>query len=214
MKLIKYAHACFVVEKDGQSLVVDPGEFTHNFEMPERVVGVVITHQHPDHAGKSLLSDIVRRYPDVELFTTDDTDLAHTSTIVQPGQTVSCGPFELVFSGGTHAQIDASIPLIHNVGVTIDRTLFYPGDSFESTETPYEILLLPVAAPWMKISETLDFVRAEKPRVVIPTHDAILSEAGQGIADFLVSRAATELSLSYRRLTPEQVSVEDLLAAS
>ena len=49
MKLTKYEHACFSVEHDGMTLVVDPGNFTTDFIAPEGVIAVVITHEHSDH---------------------------------------------------------------------------------------------------------------------------------------------------------------------
>ena len=45
MKLTKYEHACFTVQKDSQLLVVDPGGLSTDFIAPPNVVGVVITHK-------------------------------------------------------------------------------------------------------------------------------------------------------------------------
>jgi L-ascorbate metabolism protein UlaG (beta-lactamase superfamily) len=44
-------------------------------------------------------------------------------------------------------------------------------------------LLLPVSAPWLKLAEMLDFVRAVAPRRAFPIHDALLSEFGEQIVD-------------------------------
>ncbi|NED68699.1 MBL fold metallo-hydrolase, partial [Streptomyces sp. SID10244] len=35
--------------------------------------------------------------------------------------------------------------------------------------------------PWMKLSESVDYLRAMAPRVAVPIHQAILSDAGTGI---------------------------------
>ena len=56
MKLTKYEHACFTLEKDGKMLVVDPGTFTTKLDPPENVVGIVITHEHSDHFDVNALS--------------------------------------------------------------------------------------------------------------------------------------------------------------
>lgn len=204
MKLTKYQHACFVLEQDGQALIVDPGEYSHDFAVPDNVVGVVLTHQHPDHFDDSKLSDIVRRCPEVTVYAPDDTPLDHSHVIATPGETVNVGNFTLTFAGGDHAIIDHSIPRIRNIGVMINDLLYYPGDSFTQPDQPVHTLLLPVAAPWMKISEALDFIRAVRPQNVVPTHDAILSEAGRGIVDRLASTVCQELSIPYRRLPSDQ----------
>lgn len=203
MKLTKYQHACFVVEHDGQAVVVDPGGFSDDFVMPNNLVGVVLTHQHPDHVDPGLLSDIVRRYPDVTIYATDDTPLDYSHLVATPGQTVQLASFQLTFTGGNHALIDSSIPLVQNIGVLINGLLYYPGDSFARPDRPVHTLLLPVAAPWLKISETLDYLRAIRPQQVVPTHDAILSEAGRGIVDRLVGAACDELAIPYRRLAAD-----------
>lgn len=51
MNITKFEHACFVVTKNDQSIVVDPGVLSPDFQAPEHPVAVVITHLHPDHWG-------------------------------------------------------------------------------------------------------------------------------------------------------------------
>lgn len=206
MKLDKFAHACFTVTVDGQTLVVDPGNLTDDFVMPASVVGVVITHQHPDHHDATLLGEILRQFP-VAVLTTDDTIIElepdNSDSIVQavvPGDIVETGPFSLEFFGGEHARIDQSIAPIHNVGVMINNLVYYPGDSFADPLRPVKILALPVSAPWMKLSESLQFLRTVKPERVFPTHDAILSEAGQAIVDRLAGAVTKEGGAIYERL--------------
>lgn len=209
MKLTKYQHACFVVELDGQAVAVDIGEFTTDFAVPDGLLGVVATHKHPDHSDSTQLEDIVRRYPNVEIFTTDDNDLLLHHTVVRPGDTAAIGGFLLQFTGGDHAVIDQSIPRIHNVGLVINDAIYYPGDSFVPPPKPVKALLLPVAAPWMKLSEALDFVHSTRPQHVIPTHDAILSEAGQAIVDHLVGSLCAELNITYTRLlSGESITID------
>jgi hypothetical protein len=40
---------------------------------------------------------------------------------------------------------------------------------------------LPAAAPWMKLSETVEYLRAVSPRLAIPIHQGLLSDNGTGI---------------------------------
>ena len=174
--------------------------------MPASVVGVVITHQHPDHHDVSLLHEILRQFP-VDIYTTDDTVVEldsnnHDSKIitVTNGMKAEVGPFSLEFFGDTHARIDTSIPLVHNTGVMINNTIYYPGDSFTDPIRPVQVLALPVSAPWLKLSESLEFLRTIKPRRVFPTHDAILSGSGKAIVDRLAGNVARECGATYERL--------------
>jgi L-ascorbate metabolism protein UlaG (beta-lactamase superfamily) len=41
------------------------------------------------------------------------------------------------------------------------------------------VALVPAAAPWLKLAEALDFVRAVAPQRAIPIHDAMFSQIGQ-----------------------------------
>lgn len=203
MQLYKHRHACFVITYNQQSLVVDPGGLTSDFMMPDNVAGVILTHQHADHTDETILKDIVRRYPSAMIITTPDNDLSMTQTALTPPQALTVGEFQIELYGGQHAPIDSSITPVDNLAVMINDLVYYPGDSFVAPMRPIDTLLLPVAAPWMKTSEALDFVRATRPLHVIPTHDAILSEAGQAIVDQLVGKLCQDLSITYSRLSSD-----------
>lgn len=203
MKLTKFEHACFVAEIDGTSLVVDPGDFTTDFVQPAQVVAVVITHEHPDHLGESLLQKIVSSNPGVIVIGHPDV-VSHVKMTpvreVKQGDTISVGPFNLEFFGGKHAVIHQDIPVIANLGVMINEKLYYPGDSFTLPEKPVEVLAIPASAPWMKISEAMDFLAAVKPKIAFPTHDAILSDVGKNLADRMLGVVAEKASVTYQRL--------------
>lgn len=205
MKLTKYEHACFVVEKDGSSLVIDPGGFTSDLVIPENIAGVVVTHQHADHYDASLLEKILQKNPSALVL--GPHDVLHKMTTdadkreVTVGGRVTIGGFKLEFFGGMHALIHESMARVDNVGVLINDTVYYPGDSFVTPEKPVDVLALPVAAPWMKISNAIDFLSAVSPRLTFPTHDAILSDAGKLIVDRMLSVVAEKHGITYTRLT-------------
>lgn len=202
MQLKKYTHACFTVTTNNHTLVVDPGIWTDNFIIPDDTVGIVITHQHPDHYSPELVASILQQSPNATLFTTDDTTIINAADvqIVNPGETRHIGPFLLEFFGGEHAVIDTHIPVIHNLGVYINQQIYYPGDSFALPNRPINTLVLPVAAPWMKIAESLTFLRAIAPRLALPTHDSILNGTGKALVDRLCAAAAEEIGTTYQRI--------------
>ena len=203
MKLTKYQHACFTLEKDGQLLVVDPGGYTHDLGAPENVVAIVVTHEHPDHFDASALGAIIAHNPDATIYGLADivNQLGDTlpNHAVTSGDIVNAGPFRLEFFGGEHADIPY-MPHIHNLGVMIDDKLYYPGDSFDNPDRTVDTLALPAAAPWMKSAEAWEFLLAVKPRFVFPTHDAILSDAGKQLVDAMGPVVAEKAGATYQRL--------------
>ena len=211
MKLTKYEHACFTLEKDNYTLVVDPGGFSTDFIPPENVVAIVITHEHPDHYDPELVAAIVDKNPEVVIVGHDAVTSkieVFTTHAVTPGDVFMVGPFNLEFFGGDHAVIHPSIAPIRNVGVMVNELIYYPGDSFTLPQKPVDTLALPAAAPWLKVSEAMDFLASVQPRFAFPTHDAILSPNGQAIHDRLLGMTAEKNGIEYKRL---DASVEVLL---
>lgn len=205
LHLTKYEHACFTLEKDGQVLVIDPGAYTTDFIAPDHVVGVIITHEHADHYDEELVASIIDKNPDAMIVahpSVTDSIEVFQSLAVESGDSLSLGPFELEFFGGHHATITDSTQVPANLGVMIDDLLYYPGDSLVVPEERYvDTLALPVAAPWLKISEVVDFLRAVHPHTAFPTHDAILSSSGQALVDRLLSAEAEKVDTAYHRIS-------------
>lgn len=210
MNITKYMHACLVVEKGGQRIVVDPGVWSTDFIVPENVVAIIVTHEHPDHLDPEKLKAILATSPDAVVYAheavTAKIDGLKTQA-VSTGETVPVGEFILRFTGGEHAVIHTSYPAIANLGVIVDDALYYPGDSFAPPNAVFHTLALPVSAPWMKISEAMDFLSAVKPMRVFPTHDAVLSETGQQLVDRMITSVAKDINAKYERL-PFGMTVE------
>lgn len=213
MKLTKFLHACFVVEKDDTVLIVDPGAYTHDFIIPKHVSGIVITHDHPDHLDTKLIESILLAHPKATIIGHESITARYSnfSTLsVQPGETYIHGFFELQFFGGTHAPIAEGIATPPNLGVLIDKTLYYPGDSFTVPAGPdikVKMLALPISAPWLDFSRTREFLQAVHPTLAFPTHDAILSEDGKQLAEKMVGGFAQSLGITYLRLNGKKVDL-------
>lgn len=204
LQLTKYEHACFTVEKDDQLLVVDPGAYTTDFIAPDHVVGIVLTHDHADHYDHELVAALIDKNPDAMIVghaSLIDSIEAFPTLAVEPGESLSLGPFELEFFGGQHAAIAEGVATPANLGVMINDLLYYPGDSFTIPEDRYvDTLALPVAAPWLKLSEVLDFLQAVHPHTAFPTHDAILSSTGQALVDRMIGQVAEKVDTRYTRV--------------
>jgi L-ascorbate metabolism protein UlaG (beta-lactamase superfamily) len=204
MQLTKYRHACLTIEKDDQIIVIDPGAFSTDFITPERVVAVIITHEHTDHFDHEQLAAIIDKNPDAIIIAhesiTAQIEVFETRSVTA-GESMAIGPFSLAFLGGQHALIHPSMPLIANLGVFINDLFYYPGDSFVLPDTSVDTLALPANAPWMKISEAMDFLATVKPRFAFPTHDGLLSDEGKMVTNGILTAFAASNNIEYQPLT-------------
>lgn len=187
MKLTKLEHSTLVIDLDGSTLVVDPGSFTPPLPNPTGITAVVITHEHADHWTPEHLTQIIKNSPDAKFYAPAGVVAAAADvveiTAVTSGDVVTAGPFTLAFYGTKHAEIHSSIPIVDNVGVMINDTIFYPGDSYTIPPVPVDVLATPVGAPWLKIGDVMDYVLAVKPKRSFPVHEMVLSVAGKAMGN-------------------------------
>jgi L-ascorbate metabolism protein UlaG (beta-lactamase superfamily) len=186
MRITKREHACLVLEQEKATLVIDPGHFTAPFRVPG-LVAIVVTHEHGDHVTRENLDRLLTdAQGPVELFAPAGVAAAHPDyhwQIVDGGDVRAAGPFSLAFSGSRHAMIHRSIAIVDNVGVFVNETVYYPGDSFTVPTREVPVLAVPSSAPWLKIGEVMDYLEAVKPRLAFPTHEKVNSDTGNAMAN-------------------------------
>lgn len=205
MKLTKYTHACLVIEEQGQRLVIDPGEWSTDLTDLSSIAVVVITHSHFDHCNADIIKAIVSANPNAKIFgTAEVVTQTPGATMVQAGSSATIGPFNLKFYGERHALVHANQPQCQNVGVLVNDTLYYPGDSFSvpGDGAPIKVLALPISGPWLKLGEAMDFAAAIKPQICLPTHDKMLSKEGKATTDDWVAPWCESFHTKYQRLEP------------
>lgn len=206
MRLTKLEHAALVVEDSGDKLYIDPGKFTTPITESAGAVAVVITHEHDDHWAPEQLDRIIDMNPEVRLFGPAGVAAAaadHPVEVVAPGDGIEVGPFRLRFFGGKHALIHRSIPVIDNLGVLVDEALYYGGDSFAVPEgVAVDVLAVPAGAPWLKLSDAMDYVEAVAPRRAFPTHEMLLSRAGKALANTRLAWATEQHGGEFLPLEP------------
>ena len=211
MKITKLEHACLVIDEGGKLLIIDPGSFTAP-QFDGEVVGVVITHEHPDHWTPEHLTRILDKNPGAVVYGPQGVANAAEGfevEIVNAGDTREVGPFALQWFGGQHAIIHSSIPVIDNLGVLVDETLFHPGDSFTIPDgIEVDTLAVPSSAPWLKIGEVMDYVAAVAPKRAFPIHEMINSQAGKQMANGRIAAVVEQGGGEFFPLEPgESISV-------
>jgi L-ascorbate metabolism protein UlaG (beta-lactamase superfamily) len=211
MRLTKFSHSCVRLERDGAVLVIDPGTLSERKAL-DGVDAVLITHEHFDHLDVEALADALGKRPSIEVYTHPDVieKLEGLSGVVHPvvpGDEFTAAGFQVRTYGGLHAIIHPEIPRIANVGFFIEGTggrggVYHPGDSYDvPTDAEVDTLLVPVAGPWMKMAEAIDFARQVAPRRAYALHDGVLNDVGLQLADTLMG---TMSRAEYGRLEPGQ----------
>jgi L-ascorbate metabolism protein UlaG (beta-lactamase superfamily) len=207
MRLRKLGHACVRLVQAGVTLVIDPGSFS----APDALDGanaVLITHEHVDHIVPDQLRAAAQNVPDLRIWSNPSVaDLLaggglHVETVAAGDRFRVADTFDVLVVGEWHAVIHPDVPRVGNVCYLVDSLVFHPGDSFTPPEQPVDTLLLPVYAPWCKISEVIDYTRAVKPRLAVPIHDALLSDYGLALVDRLLGPQGPGIGTNYRRLGP------------
>lgn len=205
MEIQKFRHACLVVGKDDQKLVIDPGEWSDDYVVPSGVIGVIITHEHGDHFSPERIAQTLAANPGAKVYALDTTiaqlPAGTAAQAVAAGETIDIGSFHVRFTGGQHATIHPDYPVCGNFGLVIDDgELYYPGDSFAMPGCAVKKLAVPASAPWLKIGEAIDFIAAVRPQSFFATHDATLSPTGHAVTDAWLTKAAAATNTTYEKL--------------
>jgi L-ascorbate metabolism protein UlaG (beta-lactamase superfamily) len=192
MKLTKHEHACVVLEKDGASIVIDPGSFSSGAaEIIAGADAILITHEHMDHVNETAINGALAARPELRLYAPAAVGGLFAArqdqfTAVAAGDELALGSFAVTVHGSEHAVIHPDIPVIANVGYLIDGSVYHPGDAYYVPEVPVPVLLLPTSGPWMKLGEAADYVRAVRPQQIVQIHEMLLSDIGLFLASSLL----------------------------
>jgi L-ascorbate metabolism protein UlaG (beta-lactamase superfamily) len=182
MKITKLGHCCLLLELKGVKILTDPGIYTEKEHSKLKGVNYIfITHEHSDHYHLDSLKILMQKNPDALVYTNTSVSrlLAMEGIyhhVVKDSETVLLddGKISVRGIGMEHAMMHRSVPLSENTGFFFDERLFYPGDSLSTfVNQPVDILALPVAGPWVKISDSIDYALEIKPKYCFPVHDHI-----------------------------------------
>jgi L-ascorbate metabolism protein UlaG (beta-lactamase superfamily) len=206
MRLTKMGHACVRLEKDGRTLVIDPGSLTEA-EALEGADAVLITHEHPDHVVGDRVAGAAEARPGLPVWTTAGVaeqleGIRATVHIVGEGEAFEAAGFDVRVYGKLHALVNPAWPRVANVGFLVDGRLFHPGDAYTVPEANVETLLLPTHAPWLKTPELIDYVGEIAPARAYSVHDGFLNDAGLDLVDRLLASLASRDGADIRRLAP------------
>ncbi len=183
MKITKIGHCCLLVEVNGLRILTDPGTYNSSVDDLENIDLILITHEHSDHLHIDSVKALLANNPNVKIITNSSVGRILDKEgieydVVTHQQSTLVDKVEISGFGEDHADVYPSLTLAENTGYLINQELFYPGDAFTDPEKPVRILALPVAGPWMKISEAIDYAKKLSPEHAFPVHDGMLKHLG------------------------------------
>src|SRR4029079_12666612 len=165
MRLTKLGHSCVRLDKDGATLVIDPGGGGVPAPARDGAAAVLVTHEHPDHLDADAIRAALSSDPGVTLWANQSIcaqfaefgDRVHE---VRHGDALEVARFDVHVYRVDQALIHPDMPVVVNPGFLVDGELFHPGDSFTVPEDPANTLLLPIRAPRLKARAKIEQFRA------------------------------------------------------
>ena len=208
MELTKFTHSCVRLDDGDRTLVIDPGAFSEVEEALDGAQAVVVTHEHIDHLDVDRVRAALQKDSRLRLFapssvTATFADFGEQTVVLSAGETVDIAGFEVRTFGGQHAVIHPTIPIVANVGVLIDG-VYHPGDSLIVPPEQVRTLLVPIHAPWSKVSEVIDFVVGVRPAKVHGIHDGLLTPPGLALVESHTGRIGGQFGAEYQHLDARQ----------
>lgn len=189
MQITHLGHACVLIEIDGKRLLIDPGTLSTPGDVSGDIDAILITHSHADHLDVAAVLDLLAaRSPESLMADADSTRILADAGIANVDAVDSPDGVHLDVAGVPvdattvpHATIHCDLPGLANNTYFIGGSVLHPGDAFWSPAEPVDVLLLPIGGPWMKLSESVDYLRSVAPRVAIPIHQGGLAAAHRGL---------------------------------
>lgn len=201
-----------LIEEKGVRLLTDPGVFTADKHASLTGLDAILyTHEHADHYHLQSLQALLKINPKAVVLCNPGVGTLLSKEgivheVIGDGNATEVKGVPVDGHGSAHAIIHASLPSVQNTGFLIGERLWYPGDQL--TVDPGikpEILALPVAGPWMKFAEAIDYALKLQPNMAFPVHDMILNPMLTG---FLPQMASTILEPRRTRFVPVELDKE------
>lgn len=172
MRVTKFPQSCLLLEKGGESIVIDPGSITmarHSADEFGDVAAVLYTHSHHDHFDAATAETFLER--GIPLYGNSDVCTQHDSiNEIGDARSFAVGSFEIEPHDLPHVPMVDGSPGPPNTGFMIDDLLFHPGDGITIGSVHVPVLALPIAGPSISFRDAYAFAVEVSASKVIPMH--------------------------------------------
>ena len=192
-RLTRWGHSCVRIDDTDRHLVIDPGAFSDLGSALDGVDAILVTHEHVDHLAVEPVAAAVAG--GVPLWGPSAVVSALRSAgapegnlhVVSAGDHVRAAGYDVRVLGEWHEVVHPDIPRITNVAYLVAGVL-HPGDAYVRPAESPRVLLLPVAGPWLRLADAIDYARDVGAPRVVPVHEGVLNDAGLNLVHGIVGR--------------------------
>lgn len=175
MKVTKYPQSCLILELDGKRLAIDPGSFVAQKYKASDLLpldGILITHEHPDHADPQLIKGLVDQTPIPVIANQSTAKLLGdvVTKIISDGEETEVGGFKISARELPHVAMVDGAPGPQNTGYVINGAFFHPGDGISIDNLKVSSAAVPIAGPDISPRDIHHFISQLGCSVVIPIH--------------------------------------------
>lgn len=179
MNIKKIGHCCLLIKTEKITILTDPGNFSIGQNAITGIDLILITHEHADHFHVDSLKEVLKNNPQAQVVTNSGVgvklkELGINFSLLENNASGAVKEVYIESFEGKHEEIFGEIGQVQNTGYFIDNKLFYPGDSYIDPKKAVDVLALPVAGPWCRIKNSIEYALKIKPRVAFPVHDGQL----------------------------------------
>lgn len=176
MKITKYPQSCLIIEDQGKRLAIDPGSFVKDKYPPTALLpldGILITHEHVDHADPEFLRALVAAQPGLSVVANQGTaNLLGTlvTQVVADSEMFELAGIRIMARELPHCLSPDGSDGPQNTGYLVNEAFFHPGDgiAIDNLQTP--ATAVPIVGPDISPKDVFDFIKQVGCKVAIPIH--------------------------------------------
>jgi L-ascorbate metabolism protein UlaG (beta-lactamase superfamily) len=203
VKITKFVHSCLLVETPSRVALFDPGSMSTpniNIDSLTSLDDIFITHEHGDHMDIPFIKQLVAKFPNVRITTTEEAIKQLADEGIKASNTPPDG---VTFFDSPHESVKPLFNPPQEIGIHYLDVLSHPGDSHSFHETK-AILALPVAAPWGSTIKALNLALELKPKHVLPIHDWHWRDEAREQTYGMFERVLAEQGITFHKLQTGQ----------